>query len=208
MRKMSRLSNDDRCALLDLARKTIATAVIEKKILDIPSYSAALTYPASAFVTLHREGKLRGCVGQVQPPGSLAEAVARAAISAALHDSRFPEVQPDELDRLDIEISVLSIPEPILPQGIVIGQHGLLVARGEKRGLLLPQVASERKWSAQRFLEETCVKAALGRDAWREPSTCILAFTAEVFSDAVSRSEDSVRDESEKNSPSRCSHRA
>src|SRR6267154_964848 len=193
MRKMSPLSNDDCRALLDLARRAISTAVIEKQILDIPPYSAALAHPAAAFVTLHRNGQLRGCVGQVESPGPLAETVARAAISAAIHDSRFPEVRADELEKLEIEISVISVPEPILPEAIVIGFHGLLVVNGEKRGLLLPQVAGERKWSAERFLEETCDKAGLPPDVWREPSTRILAFTTEVFSEAGIRSGDSVR---------------
>src|SRR5258708_4491383 len=155
MRKMFRLSNDDRRALLDLARKAISTAVIEKQILDIPPYSASLAHPAGAFVTLHRNGRLRGCVGQVESTGPLAETVARAAISAALHDSRFPEIQADELERLEIEISVLSVPEPILPEAIVIGLHGLLIVNGEKRGLLLPQVASQPNWPPDRFLDQT-----------------------------------------------------
>jgi AmmeMemoRadiSam system protein A len=198
MRKMFRLCNDDCRALLDLARRAISTAVIEKQILDIPPYSAALAHPAGAFVTLHRDGKLRGCVGQVESPGPLAETVARAAISAALHDSRFPEVRADELEKLDIEISVLSVPEPILPEAIVIGLHGLLIVNGEKRGVLLPQVAGERKWSTEHFLEETCAKADLPPDAWREAATRILAFTAEVFSEAGIRSSDSARIELEK----------
>ena len=197
MRKMSLLSNDDRRTLLDLARRAISKAVIERQILDIPPYSAALGHPAGAFVTLHRDSQLRGCVGQVESRGPLAETVARAAISAALNDSRFPEVQADELNRLDIEISVLSIPEPISPGAIVTGVHGLLVVKDEKRGLLLPQVASERKWSAQQFLEETCVKADLPHDAWREASTRVLAFTAEVFSEASVHSSDSFRNDSE-----------
>jgi AmmeMemoRadiSam system protein A len=134
----------------------------------------------------------------VESLGPLAETVVRVAISAALNDSRFPEIQADELGRLDIEISVLSIPEPISPEAIVTGVHGLLVVKDEKRGLLLPQVASERKWSAQQFLEETCAKADLPPDAWREASTRILAFTAEVFSEASVQSSDSVRNESEK----------
>ena len=198
MRKMSPLFNDDRRALLDLARKAISTAILEKKLFDVPPYPAALAHPAGAFVTLHRNGRLRGCVGQVESPGPLVETVVRSAISAALHDSRFPEVQADELDRLDIEISVLSTPEPILPEAILVGHHGLLVVKGEKRGLLLPQVASERKWSAQRFLEETCDKAGLPPDAWRDASTCVLAFTAEVFSEAGIRAGESVRIELEK----------
>lgn len=134
------------------------------------------------------------------------ETVARAAISAALQDSRFPRVEPGELDRLDIEISVLSVPEPILPEDIVIGLHGLLVVKGQKRGLLLPQVASERNWSAQIFLEETCVKAELPREAWRDASTRILAFTAEVFSEQTVRPENPAPVESSKNKASQPSH--
>jgi AmmeMemoRadiSam system protein A len=187
MLRMFRLSSDDCRALLDLARRAISTAVIEKRILDLPPYPAALSEPAGAFVTLHRDGQLRGCVGQVESPDPLAETIARAAINAALHDSRFPAVEADEVRSLEIEISVLSPPEPIAPEAILPGRHGLLIVKGERRGLLLPQVASERQWSSQRFLEETCAKAGLPRDAWREPSTRVLAFAAEVFSDASVR---------------------
>jgi AmmeMemoRadiSam system protein A len=183
MRKMSRLSSDDCRVLLDLARRAISSAVIEKRILDFPPCPAVLTEPAGAFVTLHRNGQLRGCVGQVGSSDSLLDTVARAAINAALHDSRFPAVEADELGSLEIEISVLSPPEPVAPEAIVLGSHGLLIVKGENRGLLLPQVASERGWTSQRFLEETCAKAGLPRDSWREPSTRIFSFTAEVFSD-------------------------
>jgi AmmeMemoRadiSam system protein A len=183
MHRMSPLSNDGRRALLNLARRAISTAIIEKQIPDFQAYSAALTESAGAFVTLHQNGLLRGCVGQVESTYSLAETVARAAISAALHDSRFPPVDADEIPSLEIEISVLLVPEPISPEAIVVGCHGLVIEKGANRGLLLPQVASERRWTSQRFLEETCVKAGLPRDAWSDPSTCILAFSAEVFSD-------------------------
>jgi AmmeMemoRadiSam system protein A len=117
----------------------------------------------------------------------LGDAVARAAINAALHDSRFPAVEADEVRSLEIEISVLSPPESIAPETILPGRHGLLIVQGEHRGLLLPQVASGRRWSWQRFLEETCVKAGLPRDAWRDPATRVLGFTAEIFSDASLR---------------------
>ena len=187
MRKMFRLCSDDCRALLDLARRAISSAVIEKRIPDFPPYPAALSEPSGAFVTLHRDGQLRGCVGQVESPDSLADTVARAAINAALHDSRFPAVEAEEVESLEIEISVLSPPEPIAPGAILVGRHGLLIVEGEHRGLLLPQVATERQWSLQRFLEETCAKAGLPRDAWREPSTRVLAFTAEVFSDTSVR---------------------
>jgi AmmeMemoRadiSam system protein A len=186
MLRMSRLSSDDCRVLLDLARRAILNA-IEKRILDFPPYSAALAAPAGAFVTLHHRGQLRGCVGQVESPDPLAETAARAAINAALHDSRFSPVEAGEVRSLEIEISLLSPPEPIAPEAIVVGRHGLMVIEGEYRGLLLPQVATERRWSSQRFLEETCAKAGLPRDAWREPSARIFAFAAEVFSDTSVR---------------------
>jgi len=184
---MSRLSNDDCRALLDLARRAILSAVVEKRILDFPAYCISRTEPAGAFVTLHRDGQLRGCVGQVESPDPLVETIARAAVNAALHDPRFPAVGADEVGSLEIEISVLSPSAPIAPDEILLGRHGLLIVKGENRGLLLPQVATERRWSSQRFLEETCVKAGLPRDAWREPSTRVLAFAAEVFSDTSVR---------------------
>jgi AmmeMemoRadiSam system protein A len=187
MLKMSRLSSDDCLALLDLARRAISSAIIENRIPNFPPPSPALAAPAGAFVTLHRGGKLRGCVGQVESPDSLAETAGRAAINAALHDSRFPPVEAKEVRSLEIEISVLSPPELIAPEAIVVGHHGLLVVKGEYRGLLLPQVATERRWSCQLFLEETCAKAGLPRDAWREPSARIFAFAAEVFSDTSFR---------------------
>jgi AmmeMemoRadiSam system protein A len=183
MRRMSRLSSDDCRVLLDLARRAISSAVIEKRIPDFSPYPTALAQPAGAFVTLHRDGQLRGCVGQVEACDPLGDAVARAAINAALHDSRFPAVEADEVRSLEIEISVLSPPESIAPETILPGRHGLLIMKGEHRGLLLPQVAAGRQWSWQRFLEETCAKAGLPRDAWRDPGTRVLAFTAEVFSD-------------------------
>ena len=183
MLRMSRLSSDDWLALVGIARRAIASAILEKRILDFPPYPATLSERVGAFVTLYCGGILHGCVGQVENPGPLADVVARSAINAALHDSRFPPISADEIATMEIEISVLTKPERILPEAIVAGLHGLLVARGSFRGLLLPQVATERKWSGQRLLEETCVKAGLARDAWRDPATEVFGFTAEVFSE-------------------------
>jgi AmmeMemoRadiSam system protein A len=180
---MSPLSSDDWQALVDIARRAISSAILEKSIADFPPFSVALSEPRGAFVSLYRSGTLRGCVGQIENPGPLADVVARSAINAALHDSRFPVVEADEIASLDIEISVLTPPERILPEAIVVGAHGLSVVRGPYRGLLLPQVATERNWSSLRLLEETCVKAGLARDAWRDPATQIYAFTAEVYSE-------------------------
>jgi AmmeMemoRadiSam system protein A len=184
---MSRLSCDERVALLGIARRAILSAVIENCLPDLPPFSASLCVSHGAFVTLHSGGKLRGCVGQVENPGPLGEAVARAAINAALHDPRFAPVAVEEITSLEIEISILSPLEPVAPDAIIAGQHGLMVVRPPYRGLLLPQVAAQRRWSGQQLLEETCAKAGLGRDAWRDPATQISAFTAEIFSEAELR---------------------
>ncbi len=187
MLRMSRLSSNDWLALVEIARRAIASAVLEKRLPDFPAFPAALSEPRGAFVSLYCAGALRGCVGQVENPGPLGDVVARAAINAALYDSRFPPVSAEEVARLEIEISVLTPPERIQPEAIVAGLHGLMVARGPLRGLLLPQVATEWKWSGLRLLEETCIKAGLARDAWRDPATDVFAFTAEVFSEKGQR---------------------
>ena len=184
---MSRLSSNDWLKLVEIARRAISSVVLEKRIPDFPGFPATLTERRGAFVTLYRSGALRGCVGQVENPGPLADVVARSAISAALHDPRFSPVGAEEVAILDIEISVLTTPELILLDAIVAGRHGLMVVRGLSRGLLLPQVATDRNWSGQRLLEETCVKAGLPREAWRDPATQVFGFTAEVFSEKKPR---------------------
>jgi AmmeMemoRadiSam system protein A len=183
---MSRLSSDDWHALAEIAHRSISGAVIEKSLPDLPSFPPSLSKPAGAFVSLYCRGDLRGCVGQVENPGPLADVVAQSAISAALYDTRFSPIASDEIAELKVEISVLSVPEIISPEAIVVGRHGLLITRDGCKGLLLPQVAIERKWSAQRFLEETCVKAGLSRIAWRDPATKVFGFTAEIYSEKQS----------------------
>jgi AmmeMemoRadiSam system protein A len=174
-------------ALVDIAHRAISSAVIEKSLPDLPPFPPSLSEPGRAFVSLYSQGELRGCVGEVQNPGPLGDVVAQSAISAALYDSRFAPILPDEVATLKVEISVLSVPERISPEAIVVGRHGLLVLREIFKGLLLPQVAKERNWSAQRFLQETCHKAGLPRDAWRDPATRIFGFTAEIYSEKESR---------------------
>jgi AmmeMemoRadiSam system protein A len=187
MLRMSRLSSDDWQALVGIARHAISSAILEKRIPDFPDFPTALSERKGAFVTLYHAGALRGCVGQVENPGPLADVVARSAISAALYDSRFNPIRAEEVENLEIEISVLTAPERIPREAIVAGRHGLMVVRGSFRGLLLPQVAAERNWSGQRLLEETCVKAGLARDAWRDPATEVLGFTAEIYSEKGAR---------------------
>ncbi len=180
---MPPLCNDDRRELLALARAALSQAVLHNRVPELPPPAGRLAEPAGAFVTLHHQGRLRGCVGLSGRSLSLGETVVQCAASAARNDSRFAAIQGGELPEVEIEISVLSEPQAIAPGAIEAGTHGLLVIRGSRRGLLLPQVAVERSWLALRFLEETCRKAGLEPDAWRQPETEVLAFTADVFSE-------------------------
>lgn len=175
------LSSEDRRALLDRARQAILEAVMHGRVSHFPPAGGPLAEPAGAFVTLYCRGRLQGCVGRVDPTIALAETVAECAIGAALHDRRFSPVGAHQIADLRIEISVLSELFRISPQAIEIGRHGLLVSRGAQRGLLLPQVAVEHQFTAERFLEQTCRKAGLEPRAWRDPQTTLYAFTAEVF---------------------------
>jgi AmmeMemoRadiSam system protein A len=182
---MSSLADREKQLLLQLARSALTLAVQEKPPLqDFPSEDF-LQQPAGAFVTLHRRGRLRGCVGQLPGRDALAEVVAHCARAAALDDSRFDPVALAELSDIEIELSVLSALEDVTLESIEPGKHGLVVSQGRQRGVLLPQVAAEFRWQAQRFLEETCVKAGLERDAWKSSATRVQAFTAEVFSEAA-----------------------
>jgi AmmeMemoRadiSam system protein A len=185
------LSNHDKSALLQIARRSLNETIVHGRRWQPEKPAGILAERRGAFVTLHVHGKLRGCVGQVESHKSLAGTVARCAISAAREDDRFNPVQPDEVPQLAIEISVLSPPKPITPNEIQIGTHGLIVECGPFRGLLLPQVATERHWSAEKFLSETCLKAGLPKDAWKSAETKILGFTAEIFSEDEASAESS-----------------
>jgi len=180
---MSRLDSGDRRTLLEIARRAITQGVAARKNLELDAPTGALSEPACAFVTLRRDRQLRGCIGRLASNEPLAQVVAYAARSAALEDPRFEPVRGEEVAALEIEISVLSPFEEVTAVQVIAGTHGLMVQRGLFRGLLLPQVATEYHWNAQRFLEETCTKAGLPRDAWRDRETRLFAFTAEIFSE-------------------------
>ena len=143
-----------------------------------------LTLRRGAFVTLRIGGELRGCLGHIGADRPLGGLIPGLAVSAAHEDPRFPPLSPDELDRVRIEVSVLSGPrvvDPKDPSSIVIGRDGLIVEQGNARGLLLPQVAPELGWGPAQLLEATCEKAGLPKGAWREPGTRVLTFQADVF---------------------------
>ncbi len=176
-------SEEQRRTLLARARYAIYEVVLRGRLPDLPEVSGILAEPGAAFVSLFHKRRLRGCMGHTYRDVPLADTVVQCAITAALHDPRFRPLCADELAGLKIEISVLSEFEPVLPESIKVGVHGILATREESRGLLLPQVAVERGWSSERFLEETCRKAGFAANSWRNPETRIFGFTAEMFSE-------------------------
>jgi AmmeMemoRadiSam system protein A len=181
------ISLEERRRLLALARRAIRDYVLAQLLPD-ESPPRHAGQRRGAFVTLHLAGRLRGCMGRPDSPESLESAVAVCAVLAASRDPRFPPVRPSEIETLEIEISILTPPENVPAAEILArlqpGMHGAVVSLSGFRGLLLPQVAVEHGWGAQRFLEETCRKAGLPAGAWRDPDLRIELFTAEVFSEA------------------------
>jgi AmmeMemoRadiSam system protein A len=171
---------EDRRALLDLARAAIA-AYARKLPPPLFEPTPIMFRLAGVFVSLHTDRALRGCIGHVEADRPLARSIPDMAVAAASADPRFPPVTSDELDAVEIELSVLAEPEPIAgPADIEIGRHGLLVEHRGQRGLLLPQVAVEWGWDAETFLAQTCHKAGLPHDAWQAGAS-LWRFAAEVF---------------------------
>ena len=179
---MRQLSAEDKRYLLYLARRSLEASVGNQTVNAPEDVPSVLFSPGSAFVTLHHQSRLRGCVGYYPPVKPLYITVMEAASAAGLRDSRFPKVCAEELGGLELEISVLSNFRQVDPEEIQVGMHGLIVSQGSLRGLLLPQVAVARSWTSLRFLEETCRKAGLPLDAWRH-GTKVELFTAEIFSE-------------------------
>ncbi|MEK7466786.1 MAG: AmmeMemoRadiSam system protein A [Planctomycetota bacterium] len=178
------LSPAERSSLLAHARLAVREAAAGRKPAAPapPSNSPALAAAAGAFVTLHSGVRaLRGCIGYVEARRALWVTVWDAARQAALDDPRFEPVKPVEVDSLAIEISVLGTLQSADAASVRVGQHGIVLSRGPRRGLLLPQVAVERGWDTERFLDAGCEKAGLPPGAWREAGAKIEVFTAEVF---------------------------
>jgi len=175
------LSPAEKKELIQLARRAVELFVRERKVLDYETTNPNFLAERGAFVTLTKGGQLRGCIGFIEPVYPLHLAVLRTAIFAATEDTRFNPVTAEELKDLDYEISVLTpirkIDDPKLVQ---VGKHGLVIARGNQRGLLLPQVAVENKWGREEFLAQCCLKAGLEEDAWKKGAD-IYVFEAIVF---------------------------
>ena len=167
--------------LLRLAREAISHYLQHRKLLPYRTDDPEMQVNSGVFVSLHKEGGLRGCIGYITSHEPVYKTVIEAAVSAAFNDPRFAPLRADELDLLDIEISLLSPPVEVSdPEDIVVGRDGLIITHGHYRGLLLPQVATEYGWDCETFLAHTCNKAGLPSDAWKYGAT-IERFKAQVF---------------------------
>jgi AmmeMemoRadiSam system protein A len=191
---MDSLTDSERRHLLEVARQAVRVAAEAGRHYEPVDSPERLREKRAVFVSLHKRGELRGCIGSTAARLPLDQAVADAAYSAAMQDPRFDPVTAGEVPLIDVEISVLSPFVEIRPEEIVVGRHGLMVSGDFARGLLLPQVAEQRHWSIERFLEETCRKAGLPADAWKHGAK-IQAFSAEVFGEHSDGKEKATADE-------------
>jgi AmmeMemoRadiSam system protein B/AmmeMemoRadiSam system protein A len=175
------LTSDEQAKLLGLARRTIESQLQGKSFPTAAGMPARLMAMRGVFVTLHRKGQLRGCIGYPEAVRPLGEAVIEMAVAAATEDPRFVPVTLDELKDVDIEITVLSPLAPISPESVEVGRHGLVIRKGGRSGLLLPQVPVEQDWDRAEYLEGICQKAGLPPGTWRERDAKLFGFTGQVF---------------------------
>ncbi len=175
------LNSAEKKELLDIARSAIEAYVLEKRVLNYQPENAGLLTKKGAFVTLKKKGYLRGCIGFIRPTLPLYQTVIQAAIYAACRDQRFLPLTSQELKQVEVEISVLSPLKKIdNPASVRVGKHGLLVSKGDRSGLLLPQVPVDNNWSRETFLQQACIKAGLPENAWRH-GVELFVFEAIVF---------------------------
>lgn len=173
-------SEAEKISILDLARKTIIAAASREKLPSVPD-GEVFRRGGGAFVTIKKNGALRGCIGHFTGTGSLGKTIIEMASSAAVRDPRFSPVAPDEVDDLGIDISLLSPMISADPGDVKPGTHGLYIKYGFRSGTLLPQVATEAGWDRETFLAHTCLKAGLPPDCWKRDGVQIFTYTAEVF---------------------------
>ncbi|MFA5005736.1 MAG: AmmeMemoRadiSam system protein A, partial [Candidatus Omnitrophota bacterium] len=181
----SMLNSLEKKRLLEIARSTIENYLRIGKVPEVKVSEPNLLKPGGAFVTLNEDGQLRGCIGNMSAKTPLFITVRDMAIQAATEDPRFAPLKAQELNKVKIEVSVLSPLEKVgSADAIKLGTHGVLVRRGFNSGVFLPQVATETGWSKEEFLSNLCAhKAGLEADAWKDKSTEIYVFSAQVFSE-------------------------
>ena len=174
------LTDNEKTILLSTAMESIASQLEERQGI-YPHTTDKLETPLGSFITLHIDGKLRGCIGHMLPLNALIEDVKTLARESAFHDPRFPGLNIKELKLIDIEISVLSPLENSSAEDVVVGKHGIIMKNGYNSGVLLPQVPVEQGWDREEFLTQTCYKAGMNGDCWKDPGTQIETFTAVIF---------------------------
>jgi len=179
------MNDQQKQILLKVARDTVEAVIRKKKITTPESDDPELNAPCGCFVTLKNHNRLRGCIGQFTSDGPLIELIAEMARASATGDPRFfsEPITAGELEKLDIEISVLSpLKKTDDPLSLRLGVDGIYIRRGRASGCFLPQVATETGWSKKEFLSYCCAqKAGLADDAWKDPKTQVYLFTAEAF---------------------------
>jgi len=176
------LSEEEKTYLHHVAKSAIEAKLSGEVLPHFDPPTSKLKEKRGAFVSLHRQGQLRGCIGYIQAYKPLYQTVTEMAVAAAFQDSRFQPLQKDELKDLEIEISALTPLKKISDiKEIEIGKHGIYIIKGFNSGLLLPQVATEYGWNTEAFLENTCHKAGLSKDAWKDKDVEIYIFSADIF---------------------------
>jgi AmmeMemoRadiSam system protein A len=177
------LSKDQKIFLLELARRAISFHLEEGSVPKEKTDDRQLLEKRGAFVTIKVDNELRGCIGYPLPYKSLFQTIIDCAIAASSQDFRFPSLKKEELSRLSIEISILTLPRKVKDiSEIKIGEHGIILSKGPHRGLLLPQVPLEWDWDLETYLNHGCLKAGLAEDEWKKGAT-IEIFSAQVFSE-------------------------
>ncbi len=178
------LTPEQKNKLLSLARQTIQKHLKKEKASVFKTTEPVFLKKCGAFVTLKIDNELRGCIGYIVADKPLYETIQEMAVEAAFGDPRFTPLDESEFKKIKIEISVLSELKQISDiNEIEVGKHGILLRKGFNSGLLLPQVATEYRWSRDEFLMHTCLKAGLSVEAWKDKDARIYIFSAEVFNE-------------------------
>ncbi|MDO5844369.1 MAG: TIGR00296 family protein [Methanocorpusculum sp.] len=186
---MNLLSETEGELAVKTARSFVENAVIGENTDNEINLPEIFTEKRGVFVTLTEKGNLRGCIGYPYPVMPLSDAIKEAAVHAAVHDPRFEPVSGEELRDIIVEVTILTAPAVLegdfleRPSKIKIGKHGLIAQKDSHSGLLLPQVATEYNWSAEEFLSQTCIKAGLQPNAWKDSECTILTFEGQIFTE-------------------------
>jgi len=181
MNSSDQFTVEEKKELLELARKTINNYLTKRTKDSSGTTNPKFLEKRGVFVTLHKHGDLRGCIGYPLPIKSLYEAIIDNAIAAATEDYRFSPVKSGELDDIDIEITILTVPQKVKSyKDIVVGRDGIIVSKGVNKGLLLPQVPLEQGWNLEEYIAWGCRKAGLHPDEWKK-GVNIETFQGEVF---------------------------